>query len=122
MAIFAVSKFMTGVSFSFKSSQGNILLTSARYSSMADCKSDIASLREAVTAVVEDHTQAQAGPSALPRYEIGANIAGEYYFCVISAGGHELARSGVFPQKNDCIKAIEYIRRNALNAKIAIRR
>ena len=122
MAVFAVSKFAVGVNFSFKSSQGEVLLTSTRYQSMAACKAGIESFRNIMSATIEDHTLPRTEPCRLPRYEIDANIAGEYYFCIIDTNGQEVARSRVFVKKVECVKAIEYLRRNADNAKISIRK
>ncbi|MBO4915518.1 MAG: YegP family protein [Oscillospiraceae bacterium] len=123
MGKFVIKDAKNGVMFNLKAGNNEIILTSETYNSLASCKNGIESVKKnAPTAPVEDQTVEGFEKKKAPKFEVYTDKAGETRFR-LKAGNNEIIGTGEsYKAKSSCLKGIESIRKNAVDAEIVDKR
>ena len=116
---FVIRKTNTGVKFDLKAPNGEIILTSEVYSSLASCKNGIESVRtNAPIAAVEDQTIDGFDTEKNPKFEIYLDKAGEYRFRLKARNGEIIGVSEGYKAKASCKNGVESVKKNAPDADV----
>lgn len=119
MGTFAVTTGKTGIRFDLKAGNGEIIASSAVYSSTAACRKGIESVRRnAAEADLEDQTVDGFTAAKHPKFELYVDKAGEFRFRLKAKNGEIIAASEGYTSKASCLNGIESVRRNAPSAEI----
>lgn len=119
MGKFVVKKTATGVKFDLKAGNGEVIATSEVYSSEDGCKNGVASVQKnAPVAAVEDQTVEGYATEKNPKFEVYADKAGEFRFCLKAGNGQVIAVSEGYKAKASCLNGIESVKKNAPDAEI----
>ena len=119
MSKFVIRAVSTGVKFDLKAPNGETILTSEVYLTLAACRSGIASVRKNVpTAGTEDHTGAPPVTLPNPKFELYRDQAQNYRFRLKARNGAIIAVSDAYTAKASALAGIESIQKNAPEAEI----
>ena len=119
MGKFVIKDAKNGAKFDLKAGNGEIILSSEIYSSMAGCKNGIASVQKnAPIAALEDQTVEGFEKQKNPKFEVYTDKAGEFRFRLKAANGEIIGVGEGYKKKASCLNGIESIRKNAVDAKI----
>lgn len=119
MGRFAVTSAKTGIRFDLKANNGEIIASSAVYSSDAACRKGIESVRRnAIEAKLEDQTAENFTKVTHPKFELYTDNAGEFRFRLKAKNGEIIASSEGYRSKASCLNGIESVRKNAPDAEI----
>lgn len=122
MGKFFIRKVPSGVKFDLCAPNGEVILTSEVYTTLASCRRGIASIRKnAVTAGLEDQTAAETGRQTNPKFQVFRDKMGQFRFRLRSRNGEIIGVSEGYAEKIGCLGGIESVRRNAPLAEIATR-
>ena len=114
MSRFVIREVESGVKFDLKAANGQVILTSEIYESMAACEQGVASVRKnAPVANVEDQTVEGFETQTHPKFEIYQDKAGEYRFRLKARNGQIIGVSESYKQKASCVNGIESVKTNA---------
>lgn len=119
MGKFTIKKNSSGWVFNLKAANGEIIAVSEVYASSTGCRNGVQSVRaNAAVAGVEDQT---AGETAKhPKFEIFKDKAGEFRFRLKAPNGEIIAASEGYTTKNSCLGGIDSVRKNAVQASLAV--
>ena len=119
MGKFVIRTTNTGVKFDLKAGNGEVIATSQVYKSMASCRSGVASvMRNAPAANIEDQTEEGFEKVKHPKFEIFKDKAGEFRFRLKATNGQIIAVSEGYTTEKNCLKGIESVRKNAVDAPV----
>ena len=106
------------IDYVLKADDGSIVLHSRSYSSDNACRKGIASVsKNARPANVEDCSKdAPSKAVKHPKFEIYATEKGGAWFQLKATNGQVVGVSGAYPSKEDCLAAIEELRKHASEA------
>ena len=114
MSKFVIREVESGVKFDLKAANGQVILTSEIYESMAACEQGVASVRKnAPDANVEDQTLEGFETLTHPKFEVYQDKAGEYRFRLKARNGQIIGVSESYKQKTGCMNGIESVKQNA---------
>ena len=119
MSKFVVRTVNSGVKFDLKATNGQIILTSEVYTTVAACRNGIASVaKNAPIAKVENQTENGWKTLTHPKIEMYQDKAGEYRFRLKARNGEIIAISDGYTAKAGCLNGIESVQKNAPEAEI----
>ena len=120
MGKFSVKETNTGVKFSLKAGNGEVIATSEVYASEKACMNGIESVRTNCVAEVEDQTVEGYAELKHPKFEVYTDKAGEFRFRLKARNGEIIAVSEGYKAKASCLKGIESIRKNAADSPVVV--
>lgn len=119
MSKFVIRAVNSGVKFDLYAANGQTILTSEVYTTLAACRKGIASvIRNAPGARVENQTEEPCRPLTNPKFEVYRDRAGQFRFRLKARNGEIIAVSESYTAKAGCLNGIESVRKNALDAEI----
>ena len=121
MGKFVIKQTKTGFVFNLKAGNGEIIATSEVYTTLANCKNGIASVKKnSVLAKLEDQTVEGFEKVTNPKFEVYTDKAGETRFRLKARNGEIIATGESYKAKASCMSGIESIRKNAPDADIVM--
>ena len=119
MGKFVIKGVKSGVKFDLKAGNGEVILTSEVYNSLASCKSGIASVQKnAPIAAVEDQTAENFEKQKNPKFEIYTDKAGEFRFRLKARNGQIIGVSEGYKKMASCANGVDSVRKNAAESKV----
>ena len=119
MGKFVIKDAKNGVKFDLKAGNGEVILTSEVYNSMASCKNGIASVvKNAPIAALEDQSVEGWKKETNPKFEVYVDKAGEFRFRLKARNGEIIGVSESYKKKDSCLNGIESVRKNAAENKV----
>ena len=119
MGKFVIKDAKNGVKFDLKAGNGEIILSSETYNSLASCKNGIASVQKnAPIAALEDQTEEGFEKQKHPKFEVYVDKAGEFRFRLKATNGEIIGTGEGYKKKASCLNGIESIRKNAAEGNI----
>ena len=119
MGKFVIKTTATGTKFDLKATNGQVIASSQVYKSAATCKNGIASVaKNAPIAAVEDQTVEGFVTEKNPKFEVYTDKAGEFRFRLKATNGQMIAISESYTTHASCIKGVESVKKNAVDADI----
>lgn len=121
MGKFVISQAKTGVKFNLKAGNGEIIATSQIYKEEVSCRKGIESvMKNAPVAPVENQTVEGFAVEKHPKFEVYKDKAGEFRFRLKATNGQIIAVGEGYKALAGCLKGIESIKKNAVDAKIVV--
>lgn len=121
MGKFVISQAKTGVKFNLKAGNGEIIATSQIYKEETSCRKGIESvMKNAPVAPVENQTVEGFAVEKHPKFEVYKDKAGEFRFRLKATNGQIIAVGEGYKALAGCLKGIESIKKNAVDAKIVV--
>ena len=119
MGKFVIRTVSSGIKFDLRASNGQTVLTSEVYTSMAACRKGIESIiKNAPIAKVENQTEPDCPILTHPKFVMYQNKAGQYRFRLKARNGEIIGTSESYCAKAGCLNGIESVRKNAADAEI----
>ena len=118
MGKFEVKKVNSGIKFSLKAGNGEIIANSEVYSTEKACHNGIESVRKNCVAEIEDQTVEGFEKIKNPKFELYLDKSGEYRFRLKAKNGEIIATGEGYKAKASCKKGIDSIKRNAPEAPV----
>ncbi|MBQ8509659.1 MAG: YegP family protein [Clostridia bacterium] len=119
MGKFVVKTVASGIKFSLKATNGQVIADSEVYASEASCLKGIESVKKnAPIANLEDQTVEEVKAATCPKFELYTDKKGEYRFRLKARNGEIIATSEGYVAKASCENGIESVRKNAPDAEI----
>ena len=119
MGKFVVRTVNSGVKFDLTATNGQAILTSEVYTTIAACRKGMASVRKnAPIAGVENQTEEGYAVQGHPKFEMYQDKAGEYRFRLKARNGKVIGISEGYTAKAGCLNGIESVQKNAADAEI----
>lgn len=119
MGKFVIRTVPSGIKFDLRAANGQVILTSEVYTTMAACRKGIESVRKnGATTKVENQTEPGAASLTNPKYEMYRDKAGFFRFRLKARNGEIIAVSESYTAKTGCINGIESVQKNAPEAMI----
>jgi hypothetical protein len=116
---FVISKIDEGFRFDLRAANGENILSSQPYTSLAACKKGIESIMaNAPIATVEDQTVEGFSPETNPKFEIYEYRNGDYRFRLNAKNGEMIGSGQRYKSKAGCQNGIESIKKNSVDAII----
>ena len=116
---FVIREVPSGVKFDLKATNGQVILTSEVYASLASCKQGIASVaKNAPLAAVEDQTVEGYAVQKHPKFEMYQDKGGEFRFRLKARNGEIIAVGEGYKTKASCENGIESVKKNAPEAEV----
>ena len=114
MGKFVIKPAKKGFKFDLKAGNGEIIVSSQVYASLASCKNGIASLKKnAPIAPIEDQTAKGFAHEHNPKFEVYTDRKGEFRFRLKAANGQSIASGEGYKAKKSCLNGIASIRKNS---------
>lgn len=119
MGKFAVKKTATGIKFSLKAGNGEVIADSEVYNTEKACDNGIESVRKnAPIANLEDQTADPVEKATCPKFELYNDKKGEFRFRLKARNGEIIATSEGYKTKAACENGIASVRKNAPDAEV----
>ena len=119
MGKFVIKQAKSGPMFNLKAGNGEIILSSQIYADEKSCRNGIESImKNAPEAGVEDQTVEGFEAVKHPKFEVYADKSGDFRFRLKAANGQIIGTGQGYASKAGCMKGIESIRKNSVDAKI----
>jgi len=119
MSKFVIRAVNSGLKFDLRAANGQTILTSEVYTTMAACRKGIASvMKNAPAAKLENQTEENWKPLTNPKFELYQDRAGDYRFRLKARNGEIIAVSENYTGRAGCLNGIESVRKNACDAEI----
>ena len=119
MGKFVIRAVNSGVKFDLHAANGQTILTSEVYTTLAACRKGILSVsKNAPAAKLEDQTEAAFKVLTNPKFEMYTDKAGSYRFRLKARNGEIIAVSDSYTAKAGCRGGIESVKKNAADAQI----
>ena len=120
MGKFVIRPVNSGLKFDLYAANGQTILTSEVYTTMAACRKGIQSVaKNAAAAKLEDQTEPGFQTLTNPKFEVYIDKAGCYRFRLKARNGEIIAVSERYTAKAGCLNGIESVRKNAAQAVIS---
>lgn len=114
MGKFIILPVSDGFKFFLKAKNGESLIVSSAYLSVASCKRGIERMCEsALLSTIEDQTTSDYENLKPPKFEIYKEKNKAFYFKLRTTDNDIIARSKPYTSKASCMKGIESVKRNA---------
>ena len=121
MSRFVIREVPSGLKFDLKATNGQVILTSEVYASLASCKQGIASVaKNAPLAAVEDQTVEGYAVQKHPKFEMYQDKGGEFRFRLKARNGQIVAVSEGYTSHKACMDGVESVRRNGPDGEVEI--
>lgn len=109
----------SGVKFDLYAANGQTILTSEVYTTLAACRKGIESVaKNAPAAKLENQTEAGFKKLTNPKFEMYQDKAGFFRFRLKARNGEIIAMSETYTAKAGCLNGIESVKKNAGDAEI----
>lgn len=119
MGKFVIRDVKSGVKFDLKAGNGEVILSSEVYNSLASCRNGVASVQKnAPIAALEDQTAEGWKTEKNPKFEIYTDKAGEFRFRLKARNGQIIGVSEGYKKMASCANGIESVRKNAADSKV----
>lgn len=116
---FVIRQTNTGTKFDLKAGNGEIILTSEVYTTLAACNKGIKSVQtNAPIAALEDQTVEGFKTEKNPKFEVYVDKSGEHRFRLKAKNGIVIAIGQGYKSKAGCMNGIESIKKNAGEAAV----
>ena len=120
MGKFVIRQVPSGIKFDLRAGNGETILTSEVYTTLAACRKGLASVRKnAPTANVENQTLEGYEVLSHPKFEMYEDKSGQFRFRLKARNGQIIAVSEGYTTKAACENGIASVRKNAPEAPIA---
>ena len=114
---FVIREIKEGFLFDLKAANGEVVLSSQVYSSLATCKNGIESVKQnAPDAAVEDQTIEGFTEEKNPKFEIYLYKNGDYRFRLNAKNGQVIGSGERYKSKTGCQNGIQSIKKNSVDA------
>lgn len=118
MGKFVIREVQSGLKFDLHAANGQSILTSEVYTTMAACRKGIESVRKnAPAAKLEDRTVPESKVLTNPKFEMYQDRSGAYRFRLKARNGEIIAVSDAYTARAGCLNGIESVRKNAADAE-----
>lgn len=119
MGKYMIRTVRSGVKFDLLAANGQSILTSEVYTSLAACRKGIESVaKNAPIAKVENQTEEGFKKLTNPKFEIYLDRSGFYRFRLKARNGEIIAVSERYNAKAGCLNGVESVKKNAAEAEI----
>jgi len=119
MGKFVIKQAKSGPMFNLKAGNGEVILSSQVYADEKSCRNGIESImKNAPEAGVEDQTVEGFEAVKHPKFEVYADKSGDFRFRLKAANGQIIGTGQGYSSKAGCMKGIESIKKNSVDAKI----
>ena len=119
MGKFLVKKTNTGFKFDLYAGNGEVIASSEVYSGEDACLKGAESVaKNAAVANFEDLTEDPVKTAVNPKFEMYKDKAGEFRFRLKARNGEVIATSEGYKAKASCLKGIESVKKNTVDAKV----
>lgn len=119
MGKFVIKEAKNGVKFDLKAGNGEVILTSEVYSSLASCKKGIASVaKNGPIAAVEDQTVESFKKETNPKFEVYVDKKGEFRFRLKARNGQIIGTGEGYTTLKACQNGIASVKKNAADATV----
>ena len=119
MGKFVIRQVPSGIKFDLRAGNGETILTSEVYTTLAACRKGLASVRKnAPTANVENQTLEGYEVLSHPKFEMYEDKSGQFRFRLKARNGQIIATSEGYTAKAGCLNGIESVKRNAAEADV----
>ena len=119
MGKFVIRQVPSGVKFDLHAANGQVILTSEVYTTLANCRKGLESVRKnALKAKFEDRTDPDHPSLTNPKFELYQDRAGAYRFRLKARNGEIIAVSEPYTARAGCLNGIESVKKNAAEAEI----
>ena len=119
MGKFIIKTVGSGIKFDLTATNGQPILASEVYTTLAACRKGIASVsKNAPIAGVENQTEEGYAVLGHPKFEMYQDKAGEYRFRLKARNGKIIGVSEGYTAKAGCLNGIESVQKNAVDAQI----
>lgn len=119
MGKFVIREVASGVKFDLYAANGQSILTSEVYTTLAACRKGVESVRKnAPAAKVEDQTMEGFRKLTNPKFEVYQDKAGAYRFRLKARNGETIAVSERYNARAGCINGVESVKKNAQEAQV----
>ena len=120
MGKFVIRAVNSGLKFDLYAANGQTILTSEVYTTIAACRKGIASVaKNAPAAKVEDRTEENCKTLTNPKFELYRDKTGFYRFRLKARNGEIIAVSETYTARAGCLNGIESVKKNAMDAEIS---
>ncbi|MBR3949596.1 MAG: YegP family protein [Oscillospiraceae bacterium] len=118
MGKFVIRAVQSGIKFDLYAANGQSILTSEVYTTLAACRKGIESVRKnAPAAKLEDRTVPESKVLTNPKFEMYQDRSGAYRFRLKARNGEIIAVSDAYTARAGCLNGIESVRKNAADAE-----
>ena len=119
MGKFVIRQVPSGIKFDLRAGNGETILTSGVYTTLAACRKGLESVRKnAAAAGVENQTEENYARQAHPKFEMYEDKSGQFRFRLKARNGQIIATSEGYTAKAGCLNGIESVKRNAAEADV----
>ena len=119
MGKFVIRQVPSGIKFDLRAGNGETILTSEVYTTLAACRKGLASVRKnAPAANVENQTVEGYKALSHPKFELYEDKSGQFRFRLKARNGQIIATSEGYTAKAGCLNGIESVKRNAAEADV----
>lgn len=119
MGKYVVKTVSSGVKFDLTATNGQTIVTSEVYTTMAACRKGIESVRRnAPIAGVENQTEEDCVVLGHPKFEMYQDKAGEFRFRLKARNGKIIAVSEGYTAKAGCLNGIDSVKNNAPDSPV----
>ena len=120
MGKYMIRAVRSGMKFDLLAANGQSILTSEVYTSLAACRKGIESVaKNAPIANVENQTEEGFKKLTNPKFEIYLDRSGFYRFRLKARNGEIIAVSERYNAKAGCLNGVDSVKKNAAEAEIA---
>ena len=121
MGKFEVKSSGKGFSFNLLASNGQVVATSQVYKSLRTAKIGMASVaKNAPIAAVEDQTAEPVEKKPMPKFEVYTDKAQKTRFRLRAKNGQIIVVGEAYETAKACFAGVESVRKNAVDAKMAM--
>ena len=114
MGRFVIKPAKKGVTFDLKAGNGEVIVASQVYASLASCKNCISSIKKnAPVAALEDQTVKGFARVHNPKFELYTDRKGEFRFRLKAGNGQVIAEGRGYKAKKGCLNGIASVRKNS---------
>lgn len=119
MGKFVIREVASGVKFDLYAANGQSILTSEVYTTLAACRKGVESVRKnAPAAKVEDQTMEGFRKLTNPKFEVYQDKAGTYRFRLKARNGEIIAVSERYNARAGCLNGVESVKKNAQDSQV----
>lgn len=119
MGKFVIRTVSSGIKFDLRAGNGETILTSEVYTTLAACRKGLESVRKnSATSNIENQTQEGYEVLSHPKFEMYEDKSGQFRFRLKARNGQIIATSEGYTAKSGCLNGIESVKRNAAEADV----
>lgn len=119
MGKYVIKNTKTGIKFDLKATNGQVIASSQVYKHKKTCLNGTASVtKNAPIAALEDQTTEGYEKQKCPKFEVYTDKKGEFRFRLKATNGQIIAVSEGYVKMASCLKGIESVRKNAVDAPV----